>query len=456
MNPFIEDVQNPLLQAFRRAAEDMPAYRQLCAEQGVQADRIVDLESFSRLCPLLGRANTFDRFPIDQLCAGGSLGDLAQVLTSSGHGGSGRFSFGLTGREQAALNEYFIDLAMDEAFQVKSRKTLAVNCLPMGVFFTSQCMTVANTSVREDMAVALIQAFGKYYDQIILVCDPLFMKRLTDHALEKSLDWGQYRVNVVIGEEIFGEHYRGYIANRLQLGREQWVMASMGVAELGLNLCYETPATIALRRAASDNPEFARELFGIDPNRMVLPMLYSFNPQRLFVEAVGPDADGYGQMTVSMLDPSLAIPLMRYQTGDAIRLPDPVKVAELARRHGIALPTELPQTLLALKGRDKEALPNHSHVGIYKDALYADWKLAERLTGAFRLVFTGDRFDMHVQLNGLDAPDEAAGQTIRHAIPSLVQPENLVLWPYDRFPFGMGLDYERKFTYYVQEEMSQP
>jgi len=78
---------------------------------------------------------------------------LAQVLTSSGHGGNGRFSFGLTGREQAAQNEYFIDLAMDEAFQVKARKTLVVNCLPMGVFFSSQCMTVANTSVREDMSV---------------------------------------------------------------------------------------------------------------------------------------------------------------------------------------------------------------------------------------------------------------------------------------------------------------
>ncbi|MCX7114126.1 MAG: hypothetical protein NTX45_29460 [Proteobacteria bacterium] len=449
MNSFSEEIQSQLLRAFRRAAEEVPAYRELCGEQGMHAGQIVDLESFSRLCPLLGRANTFDRFPIDRLCAGGEPGDLAQVLTSSGHGGSGRFSFGLTGREQATQNEYFIDLAMDEAFQVKARKTLVVNCLPMGVFFSSQCTTVANTSVREDMAVALVQAFGKYYAQIILVCDPLFMKRLTDYALEKSLDWRQYRVNAILGEEIFGEHYRGYIANRLGLGGEQWVMASLGVAELGLNLCYETPSTIALRRAAAANPEFAYELFGIDPSRMVLPMLYSFNPQRIFVESVGPDADGYGQMTVSMLDPGLTLPLLRYQTGDAIRLPDPDKVAGTAHRHGIQLPFELPQTLLALKGREKETLPNRSHAGLYKDALYADWKAAGHLTGAFRLAFSGERFDLHVQLNGSGDPDMSVEQAIRHAIPPAVQPENVVLWPHERFPFGMGLDYERKFTYYV-------
>ena len=88
MNAFPQEIQSQLLLAFRRAAEEMPAYRELYREQGVRTDLIVDLESFSRLCPLLGRANTFDKFPIDRLCAGGELGDLAQVLTSSGHGGA--------------------------------------------------------------------------------------------------------------------------------------------------------------------------------------------------------------------------------------------------------------------------------------------------------------------------------------------------------------------------------
>ena len=452
MSDFPDDTHRLLLRAFRRAAVDVPAYRELCREQGVAVDRVVDVESFSRLCPLLGRANTFDRFPVDRLCVGGDPGDLAQVLTSSGHGGGGKFSFGLTDRVQAGLQAQFIDHALDDAFQVKTRKTLAINCLPMGVLFSSQCMTVANTSVREDMAVALVRAFGQSYDQIILVGDPLFLKRLTDYALAQSLDWGGYRVNAVVGEEIFGEHYRGYLAERLGMDSRQWIMASLGVAELGLHLGYETPATVALRRAAAADPEFAQALFGTDPSRMALPMLYSFNPQRIFVESVAPEPDGYGQMTVSLLDPGLTVPLLRYQTGDAIRLPAPDAVADAARRHGVALPARLPPTLLALKGRDREGLPNRSHVGVYKDALYADHAAAGRLTGAFRLVFREDRCDLHVQLNGPGLPDPAVEQAIRRAIPAAVQPERLVLWPYGRFPFGMGLDYERKFTYYVPGE----
>jgi len=268
--------------------------------------------------------------------------------------------------------------------------------------------------------------------------------------------WSLYKVNAVIGEEIFGEHYRGYIADRLGIVGDQWVMASFGVGELGLNLCYETPATIALRRAASNNPEFARDVFGIDPSRMTLPMLYSFNPQRIFAESVAPDADGYGQMTVFMLDTGLTIPLLRYHTGDAIRLLQPGEVVQAAHRHGISLPAELPQTLLALKGRDKENLPNRSHVGVYKDALYADRNAARHLTGAFRLVFSGDKFDMHIQLNRQGMPEAALEESIRRSIPSSVQPENMVLWPYASFPFGMGLDYERKFAYYVPEDATPP
>ena len=85
-----------LLPEFRRAAAEVPAYRALLEEHGVPVDQVRDLASFSRLCPLLSHANTFERFPLDQLSVGGALRDVADVLTSSGHGG--RFSFGVISR----------------------------------------------------------------------------------------------------------------------------------------------------------------------------------------------------------------------------------------------------------------------------------------------------------------------------------------------------------------------
>jgi phenylacetate-CoA ligase len=439
-----------LLHAFRRAAADMPWYRTLLEEHGVRPGDVADAHAFGR-CPVLTKQNTFERFPLDQLAAATPIRELAGVLTSSGHGG--RFSFGLSTRAQAAAGGGLIDHALDAAFGVRTRPTLAVNCLPMGVGFSSECMTIATTSVREDMAVALVEAFGHHYEQVLLVADPLFMKRLTDYTAARHTDWRRHRVNVVLGEEIFGEHFRGYVAACLGLDVDEpgrgYIMSSFGVGELGLHLCYETPAAIAVRRAAWASPGLAQELFGTARGGTALPMILAFDPERTFIEVLEPDAGGYGHLTISMLDLELPIPLLRYQTGDRVRLLDAAAVAAALRRHGVPVPPDLPPSLLALEGRAKEVLPNGSHVGVYKDALYADHAVARQLTGAFRVVASGTACALHIQL----APSHPAGDSltdrIQAVIPPAARPAAIVLWPYQEFPFGMTVDYERKFPYYV-------
>jgi hypothetical protein len=147
---------------------------------------------------------------------------------------------------------------------------------------------------------------------------------------------------------------------------------------------------------------------------------------------------------------------MRYQTGDVARLLDAVEVTDLARQRGIALPSALPPMLLALKGRDKDALPNGSHLSVYKDALYADQAIARQLSGACRLVFAGTACTMHVQLTGDAEPAPAVERALLDQLPDRARPARLVLWPYARFPFGMSLDYERKFSHYVPGETNPP
>ena len=300
-----------------------------------------------------------------------------------------------------------IDDALDQAFAISQRRTLVINCLPMGGGFSSSRATVATTSVREDMATALVRTFGSHYEQIVIVTDPLFVRRLLDHARERGIDWRKYRVGVVLGEEIFGEHFRSYVAGRLGLDADRpeggYIMSSFGVGELGLHLCFETPATIAVRRAASRDATLARELFG---DFAVLPTVLAYNAQRTWIEAVEPDSSGYGRMTISMLDSGLPVPLLRYQTGDVVRLLDSRLLARQLERHGVVVPGPLPDTLLALAGREKETLPNGSHVGLYKDALYSDPAVADRLTGAFRVTSLDTGFIvLHVQLARFVEPD---------------------------------------------------
>ncbi len=445
------DAGSRVLDAFHRVASTHPWYRTLLSERGVSPADVRSVDDFVRLCPVLGKHNTFERFPIQELAATTPVTELAGVLTSSGHGG--RFSFGLITRAGQAAGGAAIDAALDAAFEVRTRPTLAVNCLPMGVTFDSERMTVATTSVREDMALALVETFGPAFAQVLVVADPLFLKRLADYAAERRFDWGRHRVQVVVGEEVFGEHFRRYMSSKLALGSaahpDTYLMSSFGVGELGLHLLYETRATGALRRFASSDPALARDLLGGDVDVSALPMFFTYEPERLFVEVDAPEADGFGQATLSLLDTSLPIPLLRYQTGDVLRVLDAARVAEAVTRRGVCLPGDLPPHLVALRGRRREALPNGATVLLYKDVIYADEAIADRLTGAVRLTFDDPQPVMHVQLvRGCDDDADVAA-AITALLPEAARPSRVAVWRYEAFPFGMTLDYERKFTGYV-------
>ena len=59
---------------------------------------------------------------------------------------------------------------------------------------------------------------------------------------------------------------------------------------------------------------------------------------------------------------------------------------------------------------------------------------------------------MHVQLRASESSDRLLEQGILHAVAPRLRPARLRVWTYAAFPFGMSLDYERKFSHYVHGE----
>jgi phenylacetate-CoA ligase len=371
------------------------------------------------------------------------------VLTSSGHGG--RFSFGVITRRQLLGAGAFVDDAMDAAFQVKSRRTLAINCLPMGVNVPSERMTVARVSVRADMAVGLIKNFGSYYDQVLLISDPLFLPHLLAHAEAEAVEWPRYQIKVVVGEEFFGEAFRQHVGGRLGYTSRDLdqgvIISSMGVGELGLHLFYETPVTIALRRYAATNPEFAAALFGDIAAARPVPMVLAYDPTRLLVEIDRPDRSGFGTLTVSSLDVEAPVPLLRYQSGDLAAVFNPDHAATFAARFGLSL-AGVPQHLIALRGRRDDIMPGGWHVGVYREALFSDDAIASQITGAIRAETAAGGVTLHVQLSAGVAAHPSLVSDILSALAPEHRPAHVRVWEYEQFPFGMRLDYERKFRYY--------
>jgi phenylacetate-CoA ligase len=445
-----------LLQCFRRAAGQSPAYRRLLAETGVSPREIRTADDFAKRCPILEKSNTFHRFRLEELIAQDvRMHDVASILTSSGHGGHG-FALGLGTRAQAIRSRWTVDVGLDLAFDIDRRRTLLINCLPMGVTFQSNAVCVANVSVREDMACAIVDGMGSLFDQIILCGDPLFLKRLCDFSEVRGTDWGRYRLNAILGEETFPESFRDYLADTLRVSLDAadggLIASSVGVAELGLNLFYETRETIALRRKCRRDPDVLERLLGRADALSSLPTFVAYNPLRCFVEVVAQDQYASGDLLVTVLDRGAPVPLMRYRTGDCAQFIDPARIAAaLDAGDSPSKPSVFP--VIAFHGRRKDRLPSGWHVDQFKDALYKRREIARQLTGAFRLSHPQEALHWDVQLarDSVANPAEMA-TTLRDALscPGDREFPTVACHPYDRFPYGRTLDYERKFVYWQE------
>jgi phenylacetate-CoA ligase len=390
------------------------------------------------------------------LVQGARLEDIASILTSSGHG-QGGYALGLSTRSQYKSTPFLIDLGLDIAFSVDQRRSLLINCLPMGVTFLSDAACVANVSVREDMACAIVEQTGHLFEQIILCGDPLFLKRLCDYSRQRGLDWRRYRMNAILGEETFTESFRDYLAATLGVrigdSASGLIGSSMGVGELGLNLFNETRETIALRRACITDIALRKKLLpGMDEGTP-LPTLHCFNPLRTFVEVVDADAHGDGDLVVSMLDLDAPVPLMRYKTGDRARLLGSAHVSQALAGNALGLQAPV-LPLIALHGRSKDYLPGGWHVDDFKHLQYADLNWAEECSGAFRLSRSRDGAEglcWELQLRAGSKADAAGQAALMQA--RIVQrgrsSVKVACHAYEDFPYGKTIDYERKFTYWA-------
>ncbi|MFZ6843219.1 hypothetical protein [Undibacterium sp. RuTC16W] len=441
-----------LIRAFRRAARCSSAYQILLSEHGASVNDITTVDDFLQRCPVLEKANTFRRFSIDQLIASDTdKSQLASILTSSGHGSNG-FAIGLGTRKQLKSTASLIDMGLELAFDIDRYKTLLINCLPMGVTFQSDTVCVANVSVREDMACAIVEQAGAAFEQIILCGDPIFLKKLCDFSQNKGLDWRRYRVNVIVGEETFSESFRDYLALALNINLDHpasgLIGSSMGVGELGLNLFNETRETIAMRRACMAQPDLLVDLFGNSAIDAPVPSFMVFNPMRTFVEVVNTDSHGNGDLLVSMLDPDVPIPLMRYKTGDKARLLSAVELNEVYEKINLGIsPPSLP--VIALHGRAKDYLPDGMHLDYFKHMLYANPSISVHVSGAFRLTLTGGcvLWEVQLQYGNKTSPQEIAS-VLQNAIAATHEKVETICYPYHDFPYGKSLDYERKFVYW--------
>lgn len=245
---------------------------------------------------------------------------LKEVTTlASTSGSTGEPFYFPRGEEQDAQYEYVAELFLKNQFEIDKYSTLAINGFGMGIWiggiFTFKILnnlsqkgydlTIAPTGRMKDVFLKTFKKMASYYDQVILMGYPPFIKDIVDEAEAYGIDWKKHRLKLFFATEGFSEKFRDYLTERS--GIQNSLLHSLniyGSVEFG-TMSHETPLSILIRKIALSDKKIFRTLF---PNANTTPTLVQYHPHIVYFEEVDGEvvASGYGS----------SIPLVRYRFHD--------------------------------------------------------------------------------------------------------------------------------------------
>ena len=450
--------QQRAVEQFRRAAA-VPFYKRLLARRGIRLAQVTDIEAFRAAVPIIAKRDVFGSHQLADLLVDRSLADIVALVSSSGLTASS-FSLGMINRKGAHSMVAATDRLLDDWFQTRKKKTFLINTFAMGVSVPTSLPGI-NLSVRSDKVIALLRALKPYYEQFVVISDVYFLKKLLEDGRSADLRWSRWPVQFGMGGEWFPESYRQYLASLVEVDLDRphpraRIMSSMGAAELGFNVCFETHDTVRLRRLADSDERVRQALFGsID----TVPMIGHYDPRRWFIEVTPAQElqSGGGAFAFTSLDVDAAMPLVRYQTGDCGYILPYEHVRQILR--GLEYDAYIPALkypLMAVAGRTDHTLTaagKSVRVEFLRSLVYSQGRLASTTTGQFRVKARGRRLHLRIQLQATVEPRHRA--TIQAQWSSLFNrhfPAVVRAVPYFDFRDALSVDYERKFQHKIQIE----
>ena len=138
-----------------------------------------------------------------------------------------------------------------------------------------------------------------------------------------------------------------------------------------------------------------------------------------------------------MLDTERPVPLLRYQTGDVVRILDSARIARQLERQAITLPGPLPEMMLASRARPRRVAGRFTRRRVQGRALFrpASRRPAQRCLPAD---CDGSGLYAHVQLVRGARVDAAFEGRVGAALSVAGRVGQVIVSPYDAFPVRHG------------------
>lgn len=319
------------LAVFQHAAKQVPAYKALLKQRGVNASKIKTEADFLRV-PVIEKADYIYQNDPYQLFPQGKMPAL--IYASSGSSGKPTFWFRGDAEEKTAgkLHEQIFR----EIYGIKKNEpTLVMICFSMGLWIAggityAACREITRmgynlTSItpgleKGDILNSLEKLHSKFKHIVIAGYPPFIMDVLVD-ADKRHIPLDKVRV-LTAGDKS-SEGWRDQVV-KLTGHKDmlRTVVNVYGCADAGM-LGFETPLTVFLRRVALGNKDLAQELFDGDANKAAV---VQYDPDKIYFEKVEDEL---------VFTVNTGIPLVRYNLHDLGNILQFADIAALFKKHGL-------------------------------------------------------------------------------------------------------------------------
>jgi phenylacetate-CoA ligase len=304
------------LELFRYTHENIPAYQRFLSEHNVKTDQIKTIADFKKL-PLVSKDSYLRPADYGSLFPPAALATATTISATSGSTGE-PFFFPRTEANDKQY-EYGAEIFLKNQFDIDNNRTLALIGFGLGIWiggiFTyknfnrlaerGHDITLIPVGANKDLYLTSFQKFAPFYDQIILMGYPPFIKDVLDAGEERGVNWSNHKLRILTAAEGYSENFRNHIAQKAGIKNTVNDIVNMyGTVEQG-TIAYETAFSNLIRRLAAEDEKVFRALF---PRATNIPTLAQYHPSIIYFEEV----DGIIVATGA----GSAIPLVRYQFAD--------------------------------------------------------------------------------------------------------------------------------------------
>lgn len=328
------------LELFRKAAHELPAYREFLEMKGFNLQEIRSLEDYTKI-PLTSKKGYLQIFPHKDLVWSKDWNQVLWFCSTSGS--TGEPYYFPRNEELASQASVFVSDFLRYSSRGRGR-TLVIMAFGMGVWIGGVMTQRAFEIAAQDLGASIaflptgynkleifkaLKRLSPQFDQTILVGYPPFVKEVIDEAKAEGIDLKKLHMRLMFAAEAFTERFRNYLCKKAGIDNPLLDTLNIyGTADIGA-MAHETPLSILARRLIIEDPLLIKEAFGQIEKT---PTLAQYNPDFINFEQVE------GQI---VLTGNAALPLIRYAVGDHGGIISYEKLEQLFRTHKIDLRAEI-------------------------------------------------------------------------------------------------------------------